>query len=108
MTKIVFRKKKNFLWAFQIKGHSGFAEAGADIVCSGISVASQMALVTLKEVLKLEVESDIQDGYMQVKLLNKDEYEIAQPILIALEKTLEDISKNYKKNVKMEVLEDVY
>lgn len=108
MTKIVFRKKKNFLWAFQIKGHSGFAEAGADIVCSGISVASQMALVTLKEVLKLNVESDIQDGYMQVRLLDEAEYEMAQPILIALEKTLEDITKNYKKNVKMEVLEDVY
>ena len=108
MTKIVFRKKKNFIWAFQIKGHSGFAEAGADIVCSGISVASQMALVTLKEVLKLKVESDIQDGYMQVKLLDKAEYDVAQPILIALEKTLEDIVKNYKKNVKMEVLEDVY
>lgn len=107
MTKIVIFKKNELIWAYQIKGHSGFEEEGKDIVCSAISTSAQMALVGLKEVLKLEVESDIHDGYMQVKL-SDFENEKAQAILKAMELTLEDISKNYSQFVKLEVRKDVY
>ncbi len=106
MTKITIFKKNEKIWAFQVKGHTGFAESGNDIVCSAISTATQMALVGLKEVLKLDVESDIKDGYMQVKLLQDNAQ--AQAILCSMEKTLADIAKNYARNVKMEVKKDVY
>ena len=106
MTKITIFKKNEKIWAFQVKGHTGFAESGNDIVCSAISTATQMALVGLKEVLKLDVESDIKDGYMQVKLLQDNAQ--AQAILCSMEKTLADTAKNYARNVKMEVKKDVY
>ncbi|MGN1200928.1 MAG: ribosomal-processing cysteine protease Prp [Candidatus Caccovivens sp.] len=105
MTKITIFKKKGKIFEFQIKGHSGYADEGSDIVCSAISVASQMALVGLKEVLKLDVQSDIKDGYLH--LIVDSDLEKAQPILKAMELTLEDIQKNYAKFVKMEVREDV-
>ena len=107
MTKITILKKNGYIYEYQVKGHSGYAVEGSDIVCSAISVASQMALVGLKEVLKLDVFDDIKDGYMRVEL--KDfKNESAQSMLSAMVLTFEDIEKNYSRYVKMEVKEDVY
>lgn len=106
MTKITIFKKNGKICEYQIKGHSGFAEAGSDVVCAGVSAAGQMALVGLREVLHLEARFDIQDAYLHVTL-DDFENESAQVLLSAMEKTLEDIAKNYEKNVRMEVREDV-
>ena len=109
MTKITIFKKDDIIWSYQVKGHSGFAEEGKDIVCSAVSTATQMTLVGLKEVLKLNVESIIDDGFLQVRLLDGDENnKDAQILLNTMFLTLQDIAKNYAKNVKMEVRKDVY
>ncbi len=109
MTKITIFKKDDIIWSYQVKGHSGFAEEGRDIVCSAVSTATQMTLVGLKEVLKLKVESIIEDGFLQVRLLDGDENnKDAQILLNTMFLTLQDIAKNYAKNVKMEVRKDVY
>lgn len=109
MTKITVFKKGDKIWSYQVKGHSGYAEEGADIVCSAISTASQMTLLGLKEVLQLDVESSVNDGYLQVKLADGAENNNeAQVLLQTMVKTLEDITKNYAKYVKMEVRKDVY
>ncbi len=109
MTKITIFKKDDIIWSYQVKGHSGFAEEGKDIVCSAVSTATQMTLVGLKEVLKLKVESIIEDGFLQVRLLDGDENnKDAQILLNTMFLTLQDIAKNYAKNVKMEVRKDVY
>lgn len=109
MTKITIFKKDDIIWSYQVKGHSGFAEEGKDIVCSAVSTATQMTHVGLKEVLKLKVESIIEDGFLQVRLLDGDENnKDAQILLNTMFLTLQDIAKNYAKNVKMEVRKDVY
>lgn len=109
MTKITIFKKDDIIWSYQVKGHSGFAEEGKDIVCSAVSTATQMTLVGLKEVLKLKVESIIEDGFLQIRLLDGDENnKDAQILLNTMFLTLQDIAKNYAKNVKMEVRKDVY
>jgi len=107
MTKITIFKKKGMICGFQVKGHSGYAESGSDIVCSGISTATQMTLAGLKEVLKLKVKDDVKDAYMQV-LLDEFDNEKAQALLSAMQITLESITKEYARYVKMEVKEDVY
>lgn len=107
MTKITIFKKNGKIWSYQIKGHSGFAEEGKDIVCSAISTAAQMTLLGLEDVLNMKVESDIQDGYLQVRVLEKFEDKTVQVLMITLEETLKQIAKEYAKFVKMEVKEDV-
>ncbi len=108
MIKITICERNGMIWAFQVKGHSGYAEAGSDIVCSAVSTATQMAVVGLKEVLNLETEVDIKDGYLHLELSNEDEFAKAQDILLAMKKTLENIAENYAKFVKLEVKKDVY
>lgn len=104
MTKITILKKDGMIFAYQIKGHSGFAQEGKDIVCSAISTATQMTLLGLKEVLNLKVETDENDGFLKVELDDNDmKNSKAQVLLVTMEKTLCDISKNYAKFAKMEV-----
>lgn len=107
MTKIFVFKKENLICGFQVKGHSGFAEEGKDIVCSAISTAAQMTLVGLKEVLKLNVESEIRDGFMSV-IASEADLPKAQDLLLTFQKTLEEIAKEYGKFVKLEVKKYVY
>ena len=95
------------IYEYQVKGHSGYAEEGSDIVCSGISTATQMALVGLREVAKANVKYDMKDAYLHVWIENFEE-EKTQTLLRAMELTLEDIVKNYARYAKMEVKENVY
>lgn len=107
MTKIFIFEKENLLCGFQVKGHSGFDENGKDIVCSAISTATQMTLLGLSEVLKLEVESQTHDGFLSV-IVKETEIEKAQTLLLTLKKALENIAKQYEKYVKLEERKYVY
>ena len=107
MTKILIFKKNGKICEFQVKGHSGYAESGSDIVCSGISVATQMAIVGLEEVLKKKMHKEIKDGYVHVTIEDFEDEKV-QVILKSMELTLESIANEYAKHVKMEVREDVY
>ena len=90
-----------------MKGHSGYAESGSDIVCSALSVASQMAIVGLEEVLQKNVQKEIKDGYVHVTIKDFEDEKV-QMILKTMELTLESIAKEYARYVSMEVREDVY
>ncbi len=101
MTKITIFKKAGFISGYLIKGHSGYAEEGSDIVCSGISAVSQMALVGLTEVLKKDVDCVCEDGLLSVDI--KGDLKECQVILNAMELSLKDIAKNYPAYVKFEI-----
>lgn len=106
MTKITILKKNGKIYEYQVKGHSGYAENGHDIVCSGISACCQMALIGLNEVLDMKVDYQVNDAYFHVWISDFSNC-CAQSILQSMEKTLLDIAKNYARYVKMEVREDV-
>lgn len=110
MIKITFFKNKEFLIGFEINGHSGYAEQGSDIVCAAVSSMTQMAVVGLEKILKLKVNvrKDEKKGYLICKLSKKlDEIAKAQDILKTLKISLEDIIKDYKKYVSMEVKDEI-
>lgn len=88
-----------------MKGHSGYAESGQDIVCSAISATTQMAVTGLQEVLKLKVDFKQRDGFMLA--IVKEDLSKAQDILLTLQKTLQEIANQYQKFVKLEVKEYV-
>ncbi len=107
MTKIIFFEIDKKFCGFQVKGHSGYAESGQDIVCSAISTACQMTLVGLQEVLKINVDSTVNDGFMSV-VVKMEDIEKSQDFLKTLHLTLKDIAENYSKFVKLEVKKYVY
>ncbi len=109
MTKIVIYKSKNHIVGFEISGHTGYAEEGSDIVCSAISSISQMVVVGVIDILKLDATVKIDDGYLKL-MLKKEDYdnESAQTLLKSMRKSLDEILKEYGNYVKLEVKKDVF
>lgn len=68
MIKALFMFHDGVAVSFEISGHSGYAEAGADIVCSAVSSAAYMTANTVSEILGLPIEAEVLDGYMKVSL----------------------------------------
>lgn len=85
----------------EVTGHAGYADYGYDIVCASISTA---CIVTANLIEKLELSYNIIDlvcdeGYFRLRLKNSDA--TLNAIFDNLEYTLEEISKQYPKYLKM-------
>lgn len=76
MTNVIFKKRNENIISFEIEGHAGFDEYNKDIVCSAISVVSQTTLIGILEVLKINVDYCIEDGFISLSLEENHEEEI--------------------------------
>ena len=85
--------------SFTIDGHSGSAESGQDIVCAAVSSAAYMAVNTITEILGEDVEADVKDGYMQIRLCGSNN--AATDILKGLELHISELSKDYPDFIKI-------
>lgn len=84
---------------FLIKEHTGYPEAGKDVVCAAVSSVAQAAVVGLKEVLGLHVGLKIEDGYLECVLpddITEEEKERAGIILKTMVIALKNIEMQYK------------
>ena len=91
---------------FTVAGHSGYAEAGADIVCAAVSTAVTMAEAIINEVCgaKAKVRVKEEDARITLTLPNScDEEETVQAALSGLMLTLLNIKEDYEDYI--EVLE---
>lgn len=108
MISILISKGTNGIELVEIKGHSGYAKSGKDIVCSAVSAVAQTALLGLIKVSKGKVDFTRNDeaGYLKFSV-PKYESEIEnirqQTILETMEDGLSDIQKGYNAFVKVEV-----
>lgn len=50
-----------------IKGHSGYAPTGQDIVCSAVSVLVQTLIQSVEELTADKIEYDMQPGTVDIK-----------------------------------------
>ena len=51
MTTVTFRSQGSRVIGFDVQGHSGYADAGADIVCAAITSAVRLVETTVNDVL---------------------------------------------------------
>lgn len=71
---------KNQTVGFEISGHSGYGEEGSDIICSAVSSCAYMTANTLTEIMGLNPDITVKDGYMKL-ILSDSETVKAQDIL---------------------------
>ena len=98
MIRIRFISQHNSLIGFELKGHSGYAEQGYDIVCASVSSAAYMTANTITEILGLSADISVGDGYMMMKLTSQDALK-AQDILKGFELHVTELSKQYQINI---------
>ena len=65
MIKATFYRRGEVLSGFEIDGHSGYAEAGADIICASVSSVAYMVVNTITDVIGERADISISDGYFR-------------------------------------------
>ena len=53
MTTVTFRMEGDRITGFDVQGHSGYAEAGSDIVCAAVTSAVRLVEATVNDVMGL-------------------------------------------------------
>ena len=72
---------------FSISGHSGYAEAGADIVCAAVSAVVTMAEATINDVCGAKAKVRVKDEQARITLTlpaSCDEEESVQAVLAGM------------------------
>lgn len=99
MIKVKFFKAENLVKGFEASGHSGSAEKGEDIICAFVSSACLMTANTITEVIGLDADAEVSDGYL--RFIIKDSADSAQDILNGLKLHLSELEKDYPENIKI-------
>lgn len=70
MTTVTFRMEGDRITGFDSKGHSGYAEEGADIVCAAITSAIRLVEATINDVLGLAASVKVreEDAFISLRL----------------------------------------
>ena len=83
---------------FSVSGHSGYAEAGADIVCAAVSTAVTMAEAIINEVCGAKAKVRVKEEDARITLTlpaSCDEEESVQAVLTGLMLTLAGMRDDY-------------
>ena len=106
-TTVTFLKRSDgALLGYRANGHSGYAEAGADIVCAAISALTQSTLNGLKNVLRAPVMFDQDDDGAFIEAIltpeaSEDQIRQAQLLLVTLLEGLQAIQREYPRNLRI-------
>ena len=106
MTRCEFFTEGDRITGFSISGHSGYAEAGSDIVCAAISAVVTMAEATINEVCGAKAKVRVKDEQARITLtlpVSCDEEETVQAVLAGMMITLCGMRDDYPDYI--EVLE---
>ena len=101
MTTAKFLFSDDTVISFEVRDHSGYAEEGEDIVCSAISSAVYMAANTIIEIMKLNPEAEVRDGYFKFTM-NVEDARNSKTITDGLYLHLSQLQSQYPNNLKLE------
>ena len=100
MIKIQINKTNNKYSSLMVSGHSNYDEHGKDIVCAGVSAIVTGGLNALAIENKNEISYRVNDGYVNVDVLNIENDNL-QKIIDVIIIQLKTIEESYKKYVKI-------
>ena len=106
MTRCEFFTENDRITGFSISGHSGYAEAGQDIVCAAISAIVTMAEATINDVCGAKAKVRVKDEQARITLTlptSCDEEDAVQAVLSGMLLTLISLREDYPDYI--EVLE---
>jgi uncharacterized protein YsxB (DUF464 family) len=98
MTRCEFFTEGDRITGFSISGHSGYAEAGQDIVCAAISAVVTMAEATINDVCGAKAKVRVKDEQARITLtlpVSCDEEDSVQAVLTGMMLTLCSLRDDY-------------
>ena len=98
MTRCEFFTADERITGFSVSGHSGYAEAGADIVCAAVSAVVTMAEATINDVCGAKAKVRVKEDGARVTLTlpaSCDEEDTVQAVLAGMMVTLISLQEDY-------------
>ena len=98
MTRCEFRRENERITGFSVSGHSGYSEAGTDIVCAAISAVVAMAEATINDVCGAKAKVRVKDEQARITLMlptSCDEEDAVQAVLAGMMLTLCSMRDDY-------------
>ncbi len=98
MTRCEFFTEGDRIKGFSVSGHSGYGEAGTDIVCAAVSAVVTMAEATINDVCGAKAKVRVKDEQARVTLMlpaSCDEEDTVQAVLAGMMLTLCQMRDDY-------------
>ena len=104
MTTVTFFTEGSRITGLQVKGHSGYAPEGEDIVCAAVTSAVRLAECAVNDVLGLEAAVKVRekDASLSLKLpasLGQTNESTCQTLLAALMVHFVQLAEEYPENI---------
>ena len=104
MTTAEFHTEGRRITGFTVRGHSGYAPEGEDIVCAAVTSAVRLVECAVNDVLGLEASVKVkeQDASISLKLpsgLGQTNESTCQTLLVALMVHLVQLAEEYPDNI---------
>ena len=104
MTTVTFYSEGSRVTGFEVKGHSGYAPEGEDIVCAAVTSAVRLVECAVNDVLGLEASVKVKekDASISLKLpngLGQTNESTCQTLLVALMVHLVQLAEEYPDNI---------
>lgn len=104
MTTVKFESDGSRLLGFEVSGHSGYADAGEDILCAAITSAVSLVECAVNDVLGLEAAVKVrdEDAFISLKLpggLREETDQLCQTLLAAMMLHLVKIAEDYPDHI---------
>ena len=104
MTTLTLLKSRTKWVGFCCSGHSGYADAGEDIVCAAISALTQFCISYL-EMYKIEHVCNIRENEALIECRVLQYNEAFAKLLTVLKNNTEQLHKQYPKYIQLEIME---
>lgn len=101
MTSVKFYLQEGLLSGFDVSGHSTSSvdDETGKIVCSAVSSASYLVANTISEIIGAEIDAQVSDGHMSVKL--KGQLSECQDLLKGFKLHMQELAKQYHNYLKV-------
>ena len=106
MTRVEFTTEDDRITGFTVSGHSGYAEAGSDIVCAAVTSAVRLVESTVNDVLGLAASVKVHErsGAVEFRLpggLSATNENTCQALLTGLMLLFSELHSEYPDNIEV-------
>ena len=99
MIKVKVNYENDVVSSICVTGHSGYSEAGSDIVCASVS---SICITTVNAIVRLDnnaITYEESDGLLKVEIINHDE--VIDILTLNMIDLLSELANDYKNYIKI-------
>ena len=101
MITVKLLKKGEIITGFDVSGHSGYAEAGSDIICAAVSSAVGLVETVINDSIKAAAEVTIEPEDARVALFVSKKRDECEAVLSGFGRHMAALSEEYPKYIKV-------